>query len=507
MKKPSAWNGRWRWLVGAAASLLLASVAADMSTAMAEPKPTGASSDASANGEGPDVLIFKDGKVFYGTVVSETATTVRFKGKVAGLDFETDYAKADILQVKKGERKASGSASGSASGVASDPSKGAGSATGTSTGAAKGGTGTAPSASAATGTHRFYWIELKGELGAQISQTPLREALDDARKNGANTIVIEYDPVWNIDPRHPLPELAANFDELFRAEAICEVFTDDLPKDWPVKPRVAMWVKDAMGGAAFLPIVVPELYFASEAKMGGVGNLGELFDGVGDEVVRQKQRSLRLGHAEGWCIAGGYDFRLIRAMCFRNFVLSYRMEEGKPVLFEGYPTNAGEELLTDDGEDQNADTASQVLRGDGGNDVLTINARLAGILGLSRRTVDTRDDLLAAMEIALDSTEVKGRSKNIMRDWDSGVQNTKRTLLKLIDDYREVRVQEPGDYNARSKARGQRRSILEQMLRLIKGKFGEGLSDRWLGQNEIPNEADINTLLEQIRIEQTKDRK
>jgi hypothetical protein len=102
---------------------------------------------------------------------------------------------------------------------------------------------------------------------------------------------------------------------------------------------------------------------------------------------------------------------------------------------------------------------------------------------------------------------VKGRSKNIMRDWDSGVESTKRTLLKLMDDYREVRVQDPGDQAARTKARGQRRSILEQMLRLIKGKFGEGLSPRWLGENGIPSESDINTILEQIKIEQTKDRK
>ena len=454
MKKPSAWNGRWRWLVGAAACMVVASAALDV--AVAEPKPaSGAGTDAKA-GDGPDVLIFKDGKVFYGTIVSETAATVRFKGKVAGLDFETEYPKADILQVKKGERKAGEGA------AAADPGKGA------TPGA------TPPPASdasaSANGKNRYYWIELKGELGSQISETPLREALTDARKNDANTIVLEYDPVWKIDPRNPLPELASNFDEMFRAERICEVFTDDVPKDWPVKPRIAMWVKDAMGGGAFLPIVVPELYFAGEAKMGGVGNLGDLFDGVGDEVVRQKQRSLRLGHAEGWCIAG-------------------------------------EELLTDDGEENNKDTLNQVLRGDGGNDVLTINARLAEILGLSRRTVDTRDDLLSAMNIALDSVEVKGRSKNIMRDWDTGVESTKRTLLKLMDDYREVRVQPPADYAARSKARGQQRGILEQMLRLQKGKFGEGLSPRWLGQNGIPGEADINTLLEQIKIQQTKDRK
>jgi hypothetical protein len=434
--------------------MVVASAALDV--AVAEPKPaSGAGTDAKA-GDGPDVLIFKDGKVFYGTIVSETAATVRFKGKVAGLDFETEYPKADILQVKKGERKAGEGA------AAADPGKGA------TPGA------TPPPASdasaSANGKNRYYWIELKGELGSQISETPLREALTDARKNDANTIVLEYDPVWKIDPRNPLPELASNFDEMFRAERICEVFTDDVPKDWPVKPRIAMWVKDAMGGGAFLPIVVPELYFAGEAKMGGVGNLGDLFDGVGDEVVRQKQRSLRLGHAEGWCIAG-------------------------------------EELLTDDGEENNKDTLNQVLRGDGGNDVLTINARLAEILGLSRRTVDTRDDLLSAMNIALDSVEVKGRSKNIMRDWDTGVESTKRTLLKLMDDYREVRVQPPADYAARSKARGQQRGILEQMLRLQKGKFGEGLSPRWLGQNGIPGEADINTLLEQIKIQQTKDRK
>lgn len=496
MKKPSSGNGRWRWLAGAAACVVAASTA--VGVAKAEPKPAGGAAGGAAGdtktGEGPDVLIFKDGKVFYGTIVSETATTVRFKGKVAGLDFETEYSKADILQLKKGERKAGDGASAPAG---SDPVK-----------AATPGSAVPPAStdSAATdGKNRYYWIELKGELGSQISETPLREALTDARKNNANTIVLEYDPVWKIDPRYVLPELVANFDEMFRAERICEVFTNDVPKDWPVKPRIAMWVKDAMGGGAFLPIVVPELYFASGAKMGGVGNLGDLFDGVGDEVVRQKQRSLRLGHAEGWCIAGGYDFRLIRAMCFRKFVLSYRMVGGKPELFEGYPTNAGEELLTDDGEENNKDSVDQVLRGEG-NDVLTVNARLAEILGLSRRTVDTRDDLLAAMNIALDSSEVKGRSKSIMKDWDSGVESTKRTLLKLMDDYRELRPQGQ-DYAARSKFRGQRRSMLEQMLRLIKGKYGEGLSPRWLGQNGIPSESDINTMLEQIKIEQTKDKK
>lgn len=470
-----------------AASLLLVAGAASSPASALEPQPKKAS-DATAQ-DGPDALIMKDGKVFYGTVLSETATTVRFKGKVAGIEFENEYNKSDILQVKRGEKKAADAAEpGRTIKPGSEPVK-------------------KEEPVSTDGKTKYYWIELKGELGAQISETPLREAIRDARQNGADTLILEYDPEWKVNERNPLPELAANFDEMFRCESICEIFTDDIVKDWSKQPRIAMWVRDAMGGGAFLPIVIKELYFSSEARMGGIGNLGELFEGTGDEIVRQKQRSLRLGHAEGWCNAGGHDFRLIRAMCFRNYVLSYRMTDGKPEFFEGYPTNAGEELLTDDGEGVNADTAEQVLRGDGGNDVLTVNARLAEILGLSRKTVDTRDDLLAAMDIAIDSVEVKGRSKTIMKDWDSGVDGAKRELRRLIGDMRDVRVQPPADFPARSKARGQQRAILEKMLRIIKGKYSEGLSPRWLGQNGVPGEADINTMLEQIRIQQTKDKK
>ena len=489
MKTSNGRNGRAMWTMSVAALVAAAWwTAVPSGTALAEPQP---SKDVAAD-EGPDMLIFKDGKVFKGTVISETATTVKFKGKVSGLDFETEYSKADILSIKKGERKADGAA-------AADPKTGM-----KPVDAEK----KAPEAVSAAddGKVKYYWLQLHGEIGTQISETPLREALRDARQVGADTIILDYHPVWKLNERSPLPELTQNFDEMFRAERIAEIFTDDVRKDWAKQPRIVMWVKDAMGGAAFLPIVCKELYFSSDARMGGLGNLGGMFGATGDEIVRKKQESLRLGHAEGWCIAGGYDFRLIRAMCYREYVLSYRTVDGKVEMFEGYPSNAGEELLTDDGKEQNQDTLDDALRGTG-NDVLTINARLAEILGLSRRTVDTKDDLLAAMDIAINSVELKGRSKNIMKDWDSGVEGTKRQLLDLIEKFREVRVQAPGDYAARSKARGQRRSILENMVRLLKGKFSEGLSPRWLGENGIPAEADLGIMLDQIKIEQTKDKK
>ena len=48
-----------------------------------------------------DVLIFRNGTVKYGKIVSENATKVVFKGMAAGIAYETDFEKADILEIKR----------------------------------------------------------------------------------------------------------------------------------------------------------------------------------------------------------------------------------------------------------------------------------------------------------------------------------------------------------------------------------------------------------------------
>ncbi len=485
-------------MVRVTAAFLLAFAGLGLCTASTAVAQSSAATS-TASEEGPDTLIFKDGKTLRGTVLSESAGTVRFKGKVAGIDFETEYNKTLLLKVIKGERKPADAKAAATTDVKSG---------GVVDGTAASSTDAKKTEVAAdlVGKTPYYWIMFEGTLGEQISQTPLREAFRDARSNGVQTIVIDYRPTFEANERSMLPELTANFSEIFRAEPIAEVFTDDVKKDWPKTPRIVFWVHDARGGASLLPLVCPELYFTSTAILGGIGDLESLFDGVGDEVVRQKQRSLRMGHAEGWAYSGGYDTVLIRAMSYPSFVLSYRMKDGKPELFEGYPKNPGEELLTDDAKDNNRDSLDDVLRGTG-NDVLNINARIGEILGVNKKTVDTKDDLLAAMDIAITGVEVSGRSKAIMRDWTQGVESTKRQLRKLRADFDEVRVEAPGGYDQRTRERGQRRTILEQILRLQKGRFGEALSPRWLGENGIPGEVDINVTLESIRIQQTKDRK
>ncbi|MBX3409882.1 MAG: hypothetical protein KF859_08345 [Phycisphaeraceae bacterium] len=455
--------------------------------------PAGALAATVSDGDGPDTIIFRDGRTVKGTVVSETSTEVRFKGTLYGMAFETAYDKKDILRVVKGERV-----------------EGAEGATDTAAPARPAAVSATPPRvevpAVGEGKLGYYWVDLEGTFGEQISQTPLRDAFEDARRNNADIVILMLNAEWRRDAFSPLPDDAANFDEIFRAEKLAEIFTQDIPRNWEKQPRVAIWIKQAMAGAALLPMVCRELYFSSDARMGGLGNLSFMFEGVGDDVVREKQRSLRLAHAEGWAITGGYDPRLVRAMARVEYVLSYRMRDGRAELFEGYPANADEFLLTDDGKDSNTDTLQQRVSGQG-NDVLTLNASVAQVLGLSRMTVNTKDELLNAMGIERTGVHIPGRSTQLMRDWVNGLDNSKRRLRKLRDDFGDVQVQAPGDYNARSRARGQQRAILEEMRRILRGRFGEAITPRWMAQNEIPPEAQINIMLEQIRIQQMQDRK
>lgn len=435
------------------------------------------------------MLIFRDGQTLKGVLIAETPTTVQIKGKVAGISFETQYQKANILDIKRGvvlDDAADDAGGKSHSPVLAEAST--------------------PPASAA-GKQKFYWIDLVGRFGEEITQSPIRDAVADARKNAADIIILKIDADFSQPGGlKQLDNDFAQFDELFRAEQIMPLFTEEIPREWPRQPRVAMWVKQAMAGAAFMPFISPEIYFTSDGRVGGLGNLGGLFEGVGDEVVREKQRSLRLGHAEGWAIRGGYDYRLIRAMSRAEYVLSVRYVNGKPQLFEGYPENPGEELLTDDGKDANADTDSQRVSATG-NDVLTLDAPTAKKLGVSKGTVDTKNDLLVAMGIDRSAVEESGRSKYIMSSWADGLDATHRSLRNLIEDVGRVQVDPSGDYAARTKARGRRTKIWNDIKAAITGRYKEALTQRWLRQNRIPPEDQINTIIEQIKIEQQKDKR
>jgi hypothetical protein len=438
--------------------------------------------------DAPDTLILHGGRTVNGRILEETDTRIKFLLVSGSIKAERWFEKSDILKVNKGEAAPADPAAPSDKPAptrdtmaAKDPVKKVG------------------------GGARVYVIDLKGKFGEDITQTPLREAFKDAKRQNADHIIITLENEWAINELEKLPDDAAAFDQLFRAEEMTPIFVEEVPREWEKPPKIIFWVKQAMGGAAFMPFVCPNIYMSSDARIGGIGNLSTMFGGTGDEVVRQKQYSLRLGHAQGWAIVGGYEPKLVTAMTRVEYILSFGMEGGRPVYVERYPQNPGETLLTDDGKDANADTLRELVTGTG-NDVLTLNADMAKKLLVSKGTVDSLDDLLFELGLLRNYERVDKRSPQIFSAWSRGLEDAKRDLRRLWEEYGEVQVEQPGGFTQRTQARGKRIAKIEEMQRIMT-RYKESLTGQFYGEYQIPSYEDLDLIKEQIRQEQMADRR
>ncbi len=458
-----------------------------------------------------DLIVFKDGKTVQGIILSETATEYKVRVNVSGIIGETDYPKSQILEIKRG----AGAAIGTSAPITSPSPATMTPNSGTSSTPAPAATPAAPAGTAPTKTGGVYWITLAGKFGQDITETPIRDSFRDAKQYHPDIIVIEVDNVvelkqMGIEEATPeMEKLFQSFDEIFRAEKFLRVPLEEVPSEWSYTPRVVYWVKRALGGIAFMPLTGKEIYFAPDGKLGGVGSIERMI-GHGHRRVVEKQLSLRLGHAIGWVNHSGYPQPelLTRGLVKKSCVLSVRFEDGRPVLFEGYPSNPAEELLTDDGEEGNADDIQQVARGLG-NDVLTLDQRTAKLIGLSKGTVASKDELLSALGVSHDSV-IPGRSERIMQDWSKGLENAYGTLQRIAREYFEIQLQ--GDFNERRAARSSQISKLEQM-KSIGLRWNEGLDPYHLGELRLPAGNDgldipgIQQAIDRIRLQQSLDRR
>lgn len=476
-------------LNGKVGSGILAMLVAGGLLAVAPTVACGSLVAAQPAGEELDVITFRDGKVVKGEILEETATSIRIRVVSYGIEAVTTYDRADVLAIKKVDRTQKKDATREE--VKKDDGKV--------------GERTPRERAVSEATNRVYHIRLDGRFGKEITQSPLREALEDAAKNNANYVVIEIENEWKANEFEDLPDDAAAFDQLFRAEAMHPLLNPngELLQIYGGKelPTIVFWVKKAMGGAAFLPLVCPNIYFAENGKMGGIGNFGDLFGSTGDEVVRDKQRSLRMGHAKGAALLGGYPGELVEAMADRRKVYSYRVVGGRVELKNDWPdVGGGWTLLTDDGEGANADTIQQLARSEG-NDTLTLDAKLAQTLQVSKGTVNSLDALLFALGLSRNATVIEGQSEKIMDGWEKGLASAERRLVDLWREYNEIQV---GGQDARERnaARGRQIRKLEDMIKLIR-RYEEAIVP---GQLRIPGEPDLRIIIERIRLEMMRDR-
>lgn len=320
---------------------------------------------------------------------------------------------------------------------------------------------------------RVYAFTLDGWFGKDVSQTPIAEALEDARQHQADYIIITVDTDWHQygDPlKDDLDEdVIGGFDQFFRTKEMAPLFQEKMLV-WDKKPKVVFWVKQAMGGAAFLPFFSDTMYFHPDGRIGGISGIFVQFS-QGDRVVIEKQVALRLTTAQGIAIQNGYEPKLIEAMTRGDYELSYRLEGGRPVYLEREPQSTDEFLLTNNAlEGANKDSIQDLARGQGKN-WLTLKAPVALALGVSKGTVSNMDDLLFELGIAR-NYEMVGNGEKIMEDWSSGLKRTEEALSRLFKDYQEIRVQ--GDWNERRRARGQQRAKLQQMVGLLQ-RYREAL--------------------------------
>jgi hypothetical protein len=448
----------------------------------------GAASKDPADSTKLDRLILRSGRVIEGRILEETDTSVKMLVIVGSMRTEGTYSKADVLAIERGaggEAPKAGEARPTAAAPKTDAPK---------------------KEAAKEGASKIYIIELKGEFGRDVSATPLRRVIADARKFQPDILLVKMDTDFKIhgeekEAFEPGGAEGAFDQQLETARQLQTLLTDNIRDDpeWTVKPRQICWVKRALGGAAFLPFVFPEIYYTSDGLHGGIGYLDFLFEGVGDDVVRQKQRSLRLGRAEGLANKGGHNPLILRAMALAEMWLTVKYVGGKPVFFERPPEGPDEELLTDDASKENdrRDTIQDAVRLKG-NDNLNLTADLAYKLGVSRGTADTLEDLLYQIGVSRNYTVVDGKAADVLAEWGRQVVAAERGFRAKYREQAELQPDPPGGYAEQQRFLATRIRLLTDCRDLLE-RYKEAIDPRRIGGPPEQWITRLNVMIEQLK--------
>jgi hypothetical protein len=418
-----------------------------------------------------DQLIMASGTVINGTIVEETKDEVKILVQLGAIKATkaTSYRKTDIIEIKRGVKP-------------DEASKAAPTTTTTPGSKSKNKTKDKveelrPETGTEAGT-QLYVAEMKGNFGVDVSETTLRRLFEDVDRvfndimeesgpDGMRTVVkpefreshvvvLRMDAGTN--PRQ-------GFDGLFRVEDLAPIIEEQIVGR---HRRVVFWVERAENGAALFPWVSREMYFTNDGIMGFTGDLQDF--SIGDEMVDEKQISLRIGHAEGFAVKGGYDPTLIKPMVRSKYWLAVRFEGGEPVYLTRKPKpedGEGWVILTDDGEGENEDKKAR-----GANDLLVLDQEWAQKLKVSRGTVDTLDDLAFQLGTEKNYKKVESKADDIMSGWRKEVEDFLKQVSRnpnspgrLWRDFNEIRVE--GDYDQRTKGRMRQLQILKQIRSLF----------------------------------------
>lgn len=468
------------WLL----ALLIASVA------VVSVSPNAVYADGSsdkAEAETKDQLVMRNGKVIDGRVIEEMDAAIRFEVHYPGLPpVVTTYSRSDILSIKKNV-PVKGSASDDADSRDDEDSD-------DESDARKDYDDDAA---------KVYVFNFNGQLGYDVSYTPLSELIEDADrafddKDSSGMVKEEYrDKHIILIKLNADTNPRAGFDGLWILEKSGERLglKDPLIEEMKAGRKVVFWVHHASNGAALFPFISPHIYFTSDARMQFTSDL-EDFD-IGDDVVDEKQISLRIGTAEGYLINGGYDFRILRPMVRSRYWLWLKISGGEAILYtkEDPPgADSDWELLTDNGEGDFEDDENALF----GNDRLAITWQNAEWLGVSDGRADNIGELAYHLGIERnfvvlnDDDDFDVRADRILRDWRDGLAKANSSIDRIREDLQRIQVN--GDYDERKAARGKRINLLKQAISWLR-RYAEVL-DPSGGQR-----SQLRQLIDQMKLE------
>lgn len=395
-----------RWLLGS----LMLSLA--MLTPLVVPAPRAwAGDDAPAAAPVDDKfveLVMADGRIIKAELISESATEYRVLAHLMeGFPaVETTFRKSNVKEIRRGVAIAGAS---------------------TPTPKAPPASVDKPTESAepksAEGAAKLILTRVDGVVGFDFSPSPIRDffemvdkefndigpdghVVSEHRKD--HIVIFRFNTETNVD---------AGIDGLFSIMAIKELLQEEILKG----RRIVFWIEKGLNGAALLPMMSPEIYFTDRGMMYVTKDLEGLMQG--DDVVIEKQISLRMGHAEGFPLLGGYNEvgpQMVRAMLRRTFEFWYKKVGDK--VYASNETPPADEIeqwtmLSDNGTGDNKDDADNIMELLG-NDLLWLNAERAYELGLSKGNANTLEDIAFHLGVGRNYEQVlKDGGEDLFRRW------------------------------------------------------------------------------------------
>jgi hypothetical protein len=313
---------------------------------------------------------------------------------------------------------------------------------------------------------------MSGRLDVDCTPELLGALIDDASRLGCGTLVFELDLVPT-----PVPEEAGDKVPLLNVAENLQVFMVRQSGTFVRDVRAVCWVKSGSAEACAFVLTFPEIYMHPKGTIGG-------FECAADRrSAHGKHGHSRVSHLYAAPIVGGYSPLLLEAMLLRDFPMSYAVGPEGVKFFDRRPALPGEQLLTEG--------------------LLTLDAPTALRLGVSKGTVSTLDELVAALDPEKKHAlrVVRGRSEATLGEWTARRDKAAAEVDELLGRMNKAEARD--DRPERAGARAERRRLIEQLIEVYRSNR-DVLPVGALRERQLPTEQDLIDLYETIRIQDRK---